>query len=176
MARLPLEAIDVLVLDFIGKDISGLGMDPNVVGRYYSGPTGAAPHIQRIVVRDLTAATQGNAVGIGLADVTLRRAVDKIDPHKTYMNSITSKTPEGARVPLTVDTDRQALSMAIASCINVAPPDVRIVRIRDTKHLGLLFVSEAVLKPMLATTPCEAVKPLGEIEFDGDGMFAGPSL
>ena len=84
-------------------------MDSNVVGRYYTGPTGVPPSIQRIVVRDLTEATEGNAVGIGMADVALRRAVEKIDRRKTYMNGITAKTPEGARIPLTVDTDREAL-------------------------------------------------------------------
>jgi hypothetical protein len=172
MPRLPFSQIDVLVLDAIGKDISGLGMDSNVVGRYYKGPTGVGPSIQRIVVRDLTAATEGNAVGIGMADVVLRRAVEKMDAHKTYMNSITAKTPEGARVPLTVDTDRQALSVAVASCIKIAPPDARIVRIRDTKHLGLLYVSQAAIEEVLATGLCEIVRPLEEIEFDRDGMLA----
>jgi hypothetical protein len=172
MARLPLGSIDVLVLDYIGKDISGLGMDSNVVGRYYTGPTGAGPSIQRIVVRDLTAETEGNAVGIGMADVVLRRAVGKMDTHKTYMNCITAKTPEGARVALTVDTDRQALSVAIASCLKVETPDARIVRIRDTKHLGLLYVSEPALGEVLATGRCEIVRPLEAVEFDRDGMFA----
>ena len=171
MARLPLGSIDVLVLDYIGKDISGLGMDSNVVGRYYTGPTGAGPGIQRIIVRDLTAETEGNAVGIGMADVVLRRAVEKMDTHKTYMNCITAKTPEGARVALTVDTDRQALSVAIASCLKVEPPHARIVRIRDTKHLGLLYVSEPALADVLATGRCEIVRPLEAVEFDRDGMF-----
>jgi hypothetical protein len=174
MARLPLGSIDVLVLDYIGKDISGLGMDSNVVGRYYKGPTGAGPSIQRIVVRDLTAETEGNAVGIGMADVVLRRAVEKMDAHKTYMNCITAKTPEGARVALTVDTDRQALSVAIASCLKVEPPDARIVRIRDTKHLGLLYVSRPAIEEVLATGRCEIVRPLEAVEFDRDGMFASP--
>src|SRR5664279_1962866 len=133
MARLPLAAIDLLVLDFIGKDISGLGMDSNVVGRYYTGPTGSGPAIQRIVVRDLTRETEGNAVGIGMADVVLRRAVERIDHRKTYMNCITAKTPEGARVALTVDTDREALAVALACCLRVTPEDARIVRVRDTK-------------------------------------------
>lgn len=171
MARLPLDTIDVLVLDFIGKDISGLGMDSNVVGRYYTGPTGAGPSIQRIVVRDLTGETEGNAVGIGMADVVLRRAVEKMDAHKTYMNCITAKTPEGARVALTVDTDRQALSIAIASAIKVEPPEARIVRIRDTKHLELLYVSEPALADVLATGRCEVVRPIEAIEFGADGMF-----
>jgi hypothetical protein len=172
MARLPLANIDVLVLDYIGKDISGLGMDSNVVGRYYTGATMAGPSIQRIVVGDLTAETEGNAVGIGMADIVLRRAVEKMDAHKTYMNCITAKTPEGGRVALTLDTDRQALSVAIACCLKVEPPDARIVRIRDTKHLGLLYVSEPALADVLATGRCDIVRPLEAIEFDRNGMFA----
>jgi hypothetical protein len=171
MARLPIGSIDVLVLDYIGKDISGLGMDSNVVGRYYKGPTGAGPSVQRIVVRDLTAETEGNAVGIGMADVVLRRAVEKMDTAKTYMNCITAKTPEGARVALTTDTDRQALSVAIACCLRVETHDTRIVRISDTKHLELLYVSEPALADVLATGRCEIVRPLEVIEFDRDGMF-----
>jgi hypothetical protein len=172
MARLPLSSIDVLVLDYIGKDISGLGLDSNVVGRYYTGPTGAGPAIQRIVVRDLTDETEGNAVGIGMADVVLRRAAEKMNTHKTYMNCITAKTPEGARIALTVDTDREALTVAIACCLKVEPPDARIVRIRDTKHLELLYVSETVLDEVLATGRCEIVRPLEAIHFDTGGMFA----
>lgn len=172
LARIPLAEIDVLVLDEIGKDISGLGMDSNVVGRYYAGPTGAPPAIQRIVVRDLSVGTGGNGVGIGMADVALRRAVEKIDPRKTYMNSITAKTPEGARVPITVDTDRDALSIALACCVRVVRASARIVRVRDTKHLDRLYVSAAALADVLATGRCEIVEPLRPISFGADGMFA----
>jgi hypothetical protein len=174
LARLPLSRIDVLILDQIGKDISGLGMDSNVVGRYYAGPTGTPPTIQRIVVRDLTDMTQGNAVGIGMADVALRRAVAKIDTHKTYMNCITAKTPEGARVPLTVDTDREALSIALACCIKVDPEQARIVRAADTKHLELLYVSAAAIPDVLASGRCEVIRPLAPIAFDAAGMLADP--
>jgi hypothetical protein len=170
LARIPLRAIDVLVIDEIGKDISGLGMDSNVVGRYYSGPTDN-PAVQRIVVRGLSAQTQGNAVGIGLADVALRRAVEKIDVHKTYMNCVTAKTPEGARVPITVDTDRESLSIALACCIKVAPETARIVRVRDTKHLEQLYVSAAALPEVLASGRCEVVEALHPIAFDPAGMF-----
>jgi hypothetical protein len=171
LARIPLETIDVLVVDEIGKDVSGLGMDSNVVGRYYAGPTGLPPAIQRIVVRDLTGPTQGNAVGIGMADVVLRRAVDKVDRQKTYMNCITAKTPEGARVPLTVDCDREALSIALACCLRVTPESARIVRVRDTKHLELLYVSAPALPDVLATGNCEIVEPPRPIAFDAAGMF-----
>lgn len=171
LARIPLSRIDVLVIDELGKDVSGLGMDSNVVGRYYTGPTGVPPAIQRIVVRDLTAATQGNAVGLGMADVALRRAVEKMDPYKTYMNCITAKTPEGARVPLTVECDREALDIALACCLRVEPVSARVVRILDTKHLDRFLVSEAALPEALATGRCELAEPLHEIAFDGEGMF-----
>ncbi|HEX7490950.1 MAG TPA: hypothetical protein VF337_04545 [Candidatus Limnocylindrales bacterium] len=171
MARLPVDRIDVLLLDYIGKDISGLGMDSNVVGRYYQGPTGAGPEIQRIVVRDLTPETEGNAVGIGMADVVLRGVVEKIDAHKTYMNCITAKTPEGARVGITVDSDREALSVAIACCLKVTPSEARIVRIRDTKHLEMIYVSEPALADVMATGRCEIVEPAHTIDFDADGML-----
>jgi hypothetical protein len=171
LARLPLDSIDVLVLDAIGKDISGLGMDSNVVGRYYTGPTGSGPSVQRIVVRSLTPETEGNAVGIGMADVALRRAVDAIDYRKTYMNCITAKTPEGARVALTVDSDREAIAIALACCLKVTPNAARIVRVRDTKHLEMVWVSGPALPDVLATGRCEIVEPLGPIGFDDAGMF-----
>ncbi len=176
MARLPLAAIDVLVLDVIGKDISGLGMDSNVVGRYYTGPTGVPPAIQRIVVRDLTPETEGNAVGIGMADVVLRQAVDRMDARKTYVNCITAKTPEGARVALTVDTDREALAVALACCLRVAPPDATIVRVRDTKHLEQFYVSAPALPEVLAGGRCELLEPPHPIRFDATGMFADGGL
>ncbi len=172
MARLPLAALDVLVLDFIGKDISGLGMDSNVVGRYYTGPTGGGPAIQRIVVRDLTDETEGNAVGIGMADVVLRRAVDRMDAAKTYMNCVTAKTPEGARVALTVDTDREALDVALACCIQVEAPVARIARIRDTKHLEWLYASAPLVPELLATGVCEVVREARPIAFDNVGRFS----
>jgi hypothetical protein len=174
MARIPLAELDVLVLDLIGKDISGLGMDSNVVGRYYSGPTGVPPAIQRIIVRDLTEETDGNAVGLGMGDVVLRRAVERMDPVKTYVNCVTAKTPEGARVPLTVDSDRQALAVAIACCLRVTPETAGIVRVRDTKHLEHLYVSAPLLPGLLAGGAVEVVDPAHPIRFDAEGMLAEP--
>lgn len=172
MARLPVDEIDVLIIDRIGKDISGLGMDSNVVGRYYTGPTGRSPAIQRIIVRDLTDASEGNAVGLGMADVTLRAAVERIDATKTYMNCITAKTPEGARIPITVDTDREALDIAIACCLGVDAATARVVRIRDTKHLEWFFASESILAELAASRACEIVGPLEGIGFDALGGFS----
>ena len=171
LARLPMASLDVLVLDRIGKDISGLGMDSNVVGRYYAGPTGRDPAVQRIVVRDLTDETEGNAVGIGLADVVLRRAAERMDTAKTYMNSITAKTPEGARIGITVDTDRQALDTAIACCVKVRAATARIVRILDTKHLEWFYASEPLLPELLATGRCVIAGRVAPIGFDAGGQF-----
>jgi hypothetical protein len=174
LARLPLAALDVLILDRIGKDVSGLGMDSNVVGRYYTGPTGREPAIQRIVVRDLTDETGGNAVGIGMADVVLRRAVERMDAAKTYMNCITAKTPEGARVAMTVDTDRQALDVAIACCLKVQASNARIVRMLDTKHLEWFYASEPLLAELLATGRCEMASRVTPIGFDATGQLTDP--
>jgi hypothetical protein len=171
LARLPMTELDILIIDRIGKDISGLGMDSNVVGRYYTGPTGKPPSIQRIVVRDLTDETEGNAVGIGMADVVLRRVADRMDRTKTYMNCITAKTPEGARIAMMVDSDREALDIAIACCLRVDPATARVARILDTKHLEWFYASESVLAELGSNGTSEIAGPIGPIAFDDDGQF-----
>ncbi len=154
------------------KDISGLGLDSNVTGRYYSGHLGVDPEVQRIIIRDITPDSEGNATGIGLADVALRLAVDKMDVRQTYMNCITAKTPDGARIPITVDSDREALAIALACCLQVDPANARIVRIRDTKHLEQMYVSESLLPGVLATGTCDLLEEPHPIAFDSEGMFA----
>ena len=176
MGRLPGERIDVLIVDYIGKDISGDGADPNVINRDIAGalpPTEEPlrPRIQRLIVRDLTPDTEGNATGIGMADVALRRAVEKMDPIATYMNLITAKAPQGARIPLTVDTDRQALHVALACCVKTTPETARIARIRDTKHVEELWASEPLLPELLDTGRVELLSDPRRIAFDASGMF-----
>lgn len=166
LARLPFAELDVLVLDQIGKDISGLGMDSNVVGRYYSGPTGRGTSIQRIYLRDLSDETEGNAVGIGMADVVHGRAVARMDATKTYMNCVTAKTPEGARVAMTASSDRQGLDLALACCLKVDPRRARIARIRDTKHLEWFLASEPLLDELRKRDDCEIHGDAAPIRFD----------
>jgi hypothetical protein len=169
LARLPFAQLDVLILDRIGKDISGLGMDSNVVGRYYSGPTGRGTAIQRIFLRDLTDATEGNAVGIGMADVVHERAVARMDVTKTYMNCVTAKTPEGARIAMTAASDRRALDLALACCLRVDPATARIARIRDTKHLEWFLASESLLEELRSRDDCEVHGEPADIRFDDAG-------
>lgn len=173
MARLPFESLDVLVLDEIGKDISGVGLDPNVTGRDHTGRTrGRGPDIQRIVVRGLTAATAGHAAGIGTADIALARAVSAIDPAKTWINSLTARTPENARVPIAAADDRQALTMALLSCVGLRDSRrARLVRARSTKHLARLWVSEALLED-LAAVGCRALTAPAAIIFDTEGLLS----
>jgi hypothetical protein len=176
MGRLPGERIDVLIVDRIGKDISGDGADPNVINRDVAGvlpPTEepVKPRVQRMIVRDLTDDTEGNATGIGMADIVLRRAVERMDPVATYMNMITAKAPQGARIPLTVDTDRQALHVALACCLKTQPETARIARIQDTKHLETFWASETLLPELIESGKVEVTGELRPIAFDESGMF-----
>lgn len=176
MGRLPGERIDVLIVDRIGKDISGDGADPNVINRDVAGalpPTEepVKPRIQRLIVRDLTDDTEGNASGIGMADIALRKAVDRMDPVATYMNMITAKAPQGARIPLTVDTDRQALFVALACCLKTRPENARIARILDTKHVETFWASEPLLPELIETGKVEVTGDVRPITFDEAGMF-----
>ena len=175
MARLPeIPAADVLIVDKIGKDISGDGADPNVINRDVAGVidfTDVRPRIQRAIVRDLTDDTEGNATGIGMFDFALRRAVDRMDPIPTYMNMITAKSPSGARVPITVDTDRQALQLAIASALKVEAGRARVLRIASTKSLTHFLASEPLVDDLLATGTVTLGGEPVEIGFDPDGMF-----
>lgn len=175
MATLPpIPEADVLIVDLIGKDISGDGADPNVINRDVAGVidfTDAAPKIQRYIVRDLTEDTEGNATGIGMFDFALRRAVDKMDPIPTSMNMITAKSPQGARVPITVETDRQALQLAIASALRMRDGQARILRIASTKSLTHFLASEPLIDPLLATGAVALAGEPGEIGFGADDMF-----
>lgn len=151
MATIMVPDIDVLIVEQIGKDISGAGMDPNIIGRTSKGKLAGfnGPSIQRIVVLDLSDATHGNACGIGLADFITRRAYDKIDYLSTYANVIASANPEAGRVPVVMDNEREAVIAAVRCC-KTDQNQPRIVRITDTLHLGQIEVSENLL-PVIKT-------------------------
>ncbi len=146
MPRLYIDPIDVLVVDRLGKEISGSGMDPNIVGRNHRGIEGfGRPVVQKIVVFDLSEQTHGNATGIGNADVITRKLFDKIDATATYTNVITSTYLDGAAIPLIMPGEKAALQVAIGSVPRVRPEDIRLVRIRDTLSLAEIQVSESLL-------------------------------
>jgi hypothetical protein len=147
MPRLPVMKLDVLIVDEIGKDISGTGLDTNVIGRLRirGQPEPTEPDIGMVVVRDLTAAAHGNAYGVGLADVMTRRLFDKIDFRATYENAMASGFFERVRLPMIAETDEQAVGYAVRGA-GIAEP--RLVRIRNTLHLDELFVSARVRREL----------------------------
>ena len=173
MARLPFSPIDVLVVEEMGKNISGSGMDTNVIGRPSNPhePFPNDPKILWIVTLDLTDESYGNAVGIGNADFTTRRLVEKIDMKPTLINAITACAPGGAKVPATFETDREAVETAL-SCIGLTPPEkARVIRIKNTLMLGEIEVSEAYAAE-LARRP--DLTPLGDaapLPFDAAGRL-----
>ena len=147
MPTLPYDELDVLVVDEMGKDVSGAGMDTNVVGRYNVLNTDDPefPDIKRIFVRGLTEATHGNGAGIGLADVTRRSLVEELDLNQVYTNIITSNSLSKAAIPLVLPTDEHALKTALGSVGPYDPERIRVAWIRDTGHLSEFRVSEALV-------------------------------
>lgn len=147
MPRVPVDDIDVLLVDRMGKDISGAGLDPNIIGRNYirDQPEPERPRIKAITVHDLSAASHGNAVGMGLADVITRRLFDKIDLDATNENTVTSSFLIRGKVPVIAPDDATAYAWALRSCNGVPEATARIMRIRDTLHLSEVYVSAAIL-------------------------------
>jgi len=176
MPRLPADEIDVLVVDRIGKDISGAGLDTNVIGRMmiHGEKEPESPSIKRIVVLDVTPASHGNAVGIGLADVTTRRLVDSIDFDALYTNALTATFIRRASIPVTMDTDREAIAAALGTCWLSDTSRARLVRIRDTLTLHTCWVSESLLPELQQREPQARVLAGPEmIRFDASGQIQG---
>jgi hypothetical protein len=152
MPSLPVQQLDVLVIDEFGKDISGAGLDPNIIGRtkIKTEPDPLSPDITSIVLLDLTEASHGNALGMGLADVITRRVFEKIDFRTTYENVVTSSFLERGFLPIVADDEHTALEYALRHCGLADLGNPRIMRIRNTLKLDTLWVSAAVLDEIRA--------------------------
>jgi hypothetical protein len=169
--RLPVEELDLLVVDWMGKNISGTGMDTNVIGRrmHTNQPELSSPRVTRIFVRHLTEESDGNATGIGLADLTTRRLVERMDLDITYTNVITAISPQKARIPVHFAADREVLDAAFRTIGMVAPAASRVIRIASTLALGELLVSAALLPELDGRDDIEIVSPPAELQFDAAG-------
>ena len=146
MPRIMFEQIDVLVVDYLGKNISGDGMDPNITGRYPTPYAYGGPEINKIVVLDLTQETEGNANGIGTADFTTRRLINKINLEKTYINGLTSTVCGPTKIPTILENDRYAIRQAIKTSNILDYNKCRLVRIKDTLHLDEIEISLSMLE------------------------------
>ncbi|WP_437202640.1 lactate racemase domain-containing protein [Planctomicrobium sp. SH664] len=171
MPQLPFTEIDLLVIDRIGKNISGTGMDTNIVGRKYNDHV-ATEHdrvnCKRIFVRDLTYETKGNGLGIGIAEFTTRRCVDKLNLETTRINAMTSSHPTACMLPFAYVNDRLAIEDAMLTIGLTEPPDARIIQIADTLHLAEMMVSDAFLREG-ADFPFEVLSGPSEMTFDAEG-------
>ena len=170
MPALPLQQLDVLVVDQIGKNISGAGMDTNIIGRGVDGQpmAGRRSEIRVIYARGITPESKGNAVGIGLADIASRDLVGQMDPVSTYTNAVSALTPATARIPINFGTDAECMAAAIR--ISAADlTDVRIARIRSTLALDRIVLSEACLRSLSADV--EILAPPTDWTFGADGNF-----
>jgi hypothetical protein len=171
MPALPFDQIDILVLDEMGKNISGAGMDTNVIGRnnFIAGTRPEKPNITRIFVRDLTDESHGNAAGIGMAEYVTKRLVEKVDLPSTYLNSITGMIPDNARIPIAFEKDREALSVAHYNSGVLEPEDLRIVWIKNTLDLEILYASESMLGEARSNPALEILSGAFDFPFDPDG-------
>jgi hypothetical protein len=173
MARLPFDKIDILILDEMGKNISGTGMDTNVIGRimFIGEKEPDTPKITRIVVLDLTEASHGNAIGLGLADFTTQKVISKLDIQAMATNAITAMTPEKARLPVNLDTDKKAIEAAFETIGAVAPADARIVHIKNTLEMGTLNVSHTLMDETKKRTDLMLLEDIGPLSFDDDNRL-----
>ena len=180
MPSLPFERLDLLVIDEMGKDVSGTGLDPNLIGRIRvpGQPEPEGPAIGSIVVTDLTDASHGNAIGVGLADVITRRLSDKIDPTVTYANVVTSTFLERGKIPVVAGSDREAVDIALRTCGRAALFErgevPRIARIRNTLHAAELLVSAPLLAELRDRPDIEVIGEAGGLFGAGDELTPFP--
>ena len=173
MPRIKFDELDVLIVEQIGKNISGAGMDPNITGRNTRmSDWDVKPRIKKIAVLGLTPETHGNACGMASADVITMRLYKEIDIGVTYANVITSTYIDGGAIPLIMNTDRDAVQLACKSVVRVNTADLKIVRILDTLHLTQIQVSEALYHEALKRPQdFEILGKLAPLQFDSRGRL-----
>lgn len=167
--KLHFDRLDVLILDEIGKNISGTGFDTNILGRYHTPYASGGPDITRIAVLDLTDVSHGNANGVGILDFTTRRLYEKMDFEQTYPNSLTSTVPASVKLPMVLKNDREAIQAAIRTC-NIADKRlVRLMRIRNTLALDTVWVSESLVDEASSNPKLEIIGGPAALSFDQNG-------
>jgi len=168
-ARVQIQEVEVLIIDEIGKDISGAGFDTTIVGRYSSPYMHGGPRIRRVAVLDITEKSKGYGGGLGMVDFTTRRAFRKFDPEQTYPNTLTSTLTEGVKIPMILGSDRQVMQACIRTCNLMDYRQARIIRIRNTLCMQELQVSENMLETVRAHPQMKVLGEARELEFDAEG-------
>jgi hypothetical protein len=171
MPRIPFDQLDVLVIDEIGKNISGDGADPNITGRYPTPDASGGPIVTKQVVLDLTEATGGNANGLGAADFTTVRAARKMNLGATYPNALTSTVARPVALPMILPSDRLAFAAALLTC-NAVGREPRLLRIKNTLSLSELSVSTALLDDVTTNSALRVMGEPAPVAFDAGGNLA----
>lgn len=171
LPQINFDKIDVLIIDEIGKNISGDGMDPNITGRYPTPYAHGGPEVNKMVVLDLTHETEGNANGVGTADFTTQRLIDKTDWDATYANGLTSTVVAPTKAATTLANDKLAIKAAIKTCNILDFTQVRMVRIKNTLEIGEIEVSEAYLQDVKEHEYMTQISDLYDWTFDEEGNF-----
>lgn len=169
MPRILFPEFDILVVDQIGKNFSGDGADPNITGSYCTPYASGGPSYERYVILDLSEETHGNASGLGMADITTKRAFDKIDFDASYPNSLTSRMLNVVRVPMVLKNDELALKTAIFACLQADKAAPRIVRIKNSSHVDEIWISEALLPEARDNPRVEILEAPVPLPFGPDG-------
>jgi hypothetical protein len=169
MPKIMFDKFDVLVVDEIGKNISGDGMDPNITATYCTPYASGGPEIQRVVVLDLTEETHGNCLGMGMADFITKRLFDKADLEKSYPNALTATVSSTVKVPMIMRSDSLAIAAAIKICNEIDKNNARIVRIKNSLHVGEIYISEALLEEAKRNPDIEILGEPEYFAFDDQG-------
>jgi hypothetical protein len=172
MPKILFPKFDILIVDQIGKNFSGDGADPNISGTYCTPYASGGPEFQRYIILDLSDETHGNGLGLGLADLTTKRAFDKADFDAAYPNALTSTVLIGAKVPMVMQSDKLAMSAAIFSAVNIDKARPRIVRIPNTSHVDRIWISEAMLEEARKHPQIKLLEEPKVLPFDKDGNLA----
>ncbi|WP_338470773.1 lactate racemase domain-containing protein [Niallia sp. XMNu-256] len=173
MPSLPVDEMDILVVDEIGKNYSGTGMDTNIIGRIrvLGVEEPEKPRVKYLIASNLSDVSHGNALGIGLSDLTTKRLFEKIDKKVMNENVVTSTFLDRAKIPIVLDNDQEALKAALRATWGVKSEEARIVRIPNTLHIGELYVSEVIFNELKDKENIEVLEDLQEMKFDEDGYF-----
>lgn len=174
MPHLPCQKLDLLIVDRLGKEFSGGGMDANITGRFPTKFISGGPDITTIVVLDMTAKSRGNANGVGLADVCTAALAAKVDQQAMYANALTSRVTDSVRMPMIMPDEYSAIRAAIKVCCAPVPTGLRCLRIANTLHLGKLYASAALLPELQQNTHVQVLEAARPMTFDSAKLLAEP--
>lgn len=169
MPKIMVDSCDVLVVDQIGKNFSGDGMDPNITGTFCSPYASGGIKAQRVAVLDLSPETHGNGIGLGYSSATTKRVFDKLDLSSMYPNAITCTVLGGVRIPIIMESDRETIQVCLRTCNEIDKKNARIVRIPNSLHIEHIMLSEAYYEEAKANPNIVIESEISEWDFDDDG-------